>query len=169
MHYYSVFKDQPFWGERKLYSLNPDRVNGYVRILRRNFHRPRREAPPNNNLRILTVEVKPQTEGKSHGRSRPARVRRPRLTDSAHRGLSNHRRDLRRLCTVPDTGEASPLSAIGPAGASLYDSFSSVTLSDGSFSWPGGKSTATVARPSSPTRKSAAQIGAPCFGIHQMR
>src|ERR1017187_8692503 len=59
MHYYSVFKDQPFWGERKLYSLNPDRVNGYVRILRRNFHRPRRKAPPQSNLRILMVEVKP--------------------------------------------------------------------------------------------------------------
>src|ERR1039457_4839186 len=59
MHYYSVFKDQPFWGERKLYSLNPDRVNGYVRILRRNFHRPRCKAPPSNNLRIVMVEVKP--------------------------------------------------------------------------------------------------------------
>src|ERR1035437_412831 len=65
MHYYSVFKDQPFWGERKLYSLNPDRVNGYVRILRRNFHRLRHEAPPKNNLRILIVEVKPPTAGKS--------------------------------------------------------------------------------------------------------
>jgi hypothetical protein len=65
MHYYSVFKDQPFWGEKKLYSLNPDRVNGYVRIRRRNFLRPRRKAPPQINLRILMVEVKPPTEGKS--------------------------------------------------------------------------------------------------------
>src|ERR1035437_1065858 len=65
MHYYSVFKDQPFWGERKLYSLNPDRVNGYVRILRRSFHRLRHEGRPKNNLRLLIVEVKPPTEGKS--------------------------------------------------------------------------------------------------------
>ncbi|MGO9798564.1 MAG: hypothetical protein ACLPQ0_03800, partial [Candidatus Binatus sp.] len=69
-----VFKDQPFWGERKLYSLNPDRVNGYVRILRRNFHRPRRKAPPSSNLRILMVEVKPPDRKKIIGGLKRSRL-----------------------------------------------------------------------------------------------
>src|SRR5208283_1405011 len=65
MHYYSVFKDQPFWGERKQYSLNPVRVNGSVRILRRSFHRQRAERRPKGSLRTSVPEVKPLAEGKS--------------------------------------------------------------------------------------------------------
>src|SRR5208282_765125 len=152
MHYYSVFKDQPFWGERKQYSLNPVRVNGSVRILRRSFHRQRAERRPKGSLRTSVPEVKPLAEGKSAPAIDPLQ-----------------RRDLRAFCTIPGTGEVSSLSATDPAGASLYDSSSSVTPSDSFFSRPGGKSSGTVARPSSPTRKSAAQMGAPRFGIHQMR
>ena len=73
------------------------------------------------------------------------------------------------ICAAPAIARALPLSAIGPFGSSLYDSFSSVIASDIPFSRPGGKSTGTIASPSSPTKKSAAQIGAPCLGIHQMR